>query len=267
MKVICAGLSKTGTKSLKAALEELGYNVYDFVENFQFLAHEWTKILEEGGTTEDFRRMFENVDAVTDSPSCYFWDEIHKAFPEAKIIFTMREDEDTWAKSMWGQVQASNNPLLLFLFKFSPTFQRMQKWRDIFLTAMYGTCIKEHFFRPADFNMLLAKMTYRRHNAHVLQNAPKDKLLVYSVKDGWEPLCKFLEVDIPSTPFPRKNVRATLVKEFLEEHPIVSKGKREIMISFTVSAILLSYGVFRFYKSSPLTWMKEIPSYISRVWN
>ena len=85
MKVIVAGMPKTGTKTMKAALEELGYSVYDLLENFQYLNKDWQKIFNEGGTTEDFRRMFENVDAVTDVPGCYFWDEIHKAFPEAKV--------------------------------------------------------------------------------------------------------------------------------------------------------------------------------------
>ena len=85
MKVIVAGMPKTGTKTMKAALEELGFTVYDLLENFEHLNKDWQKIFNEGGTTEDFRRMFENVDAVTDVPGCYFWDEIYKAFPEAKV--------------------------------------------------------------------------------------------------------------------------------------------------------------------------------------
>ena len=84
MKVIFAGFSKTGTKTMQAALTELGYNVYDFMEQYTYLGKEWAKIMTEGGTTEDFRRMFENVDAVTDAPAYYFWDESHKAFPDAK---------------------------------------------------------------------------------------------------------------------------------------------------------------------------------------
>ena len=62
-----------------------GYNVYDFLEQYKYQGKEWMKIFKHGGTTEDFRRMFENVDAVTDVPACYFWDEIHKAFPDAKV--------------------------------------------------------------------------------------------------------------------------------------------------------------------------------------
>ena len=85
MKVICAGYPKTGTKSMQAAVTELGYNDYDAMENFAYLQDDWIKIFKEGGTTEDFRRMFENVDAVTDVPAAAYWDEIHKAFPDAKV--------------------------------------------------------------------------------------------------------------------------------------------------------------------------------------
>lgn len=67
------------------ALSMLGYEVYDFCENTFLLCDEYIKIVNEGWTTEDFKRMYENVDAVTDFPAWFFWEEIHKAFPEAKV--------------------------------------------------------------------------------------------------------------------------------------------------------------------------------------
>ena len=85
MKVIVAGLSKTGTKSMQFALKELGYNVYDFMENYMYYGKKWEKIFAFGGTTDDFYEMYKDVDAVTDCPAAYFWDEIHKAFPNAKV--------------------------------------------------------------------------------------------------------------------------------------------------------------------------------------
>ena len=87
MKVILAGLPKTGTKSMADALRQLGYhNVYDYMEHYQYLGDEWRKIFEHGGKSEDFKRMYEGVDAVTDTPCCHYWEEIHKAFPDAKVI-------------------------------------------------------------------------------------------------------------------------------------------------------------------------------------
>ena len=85
MKVIFAGYPKTGTKTVNAALTELGYNCYDYIENATDLRDEWMKIFNEGGTVEDFRRMFKDVDAIMDIPGCFFWEQIHEAFPEAKV--------------------------------------------------------------------------------------------------------------------------------------------------------------------------------------
>merc|ERR1712002_1454087 len=88
MKVIYAGFSKCGTKSMAAALRELGMNVYDVMECYEHQRDAWAVVFRQGGSTEHFQRMFEGVDAVTDQPSCFFWEEIHKAFPDAKIIFS-----------------------------------------------------------------------------------------------------------------------------------------------------------------------------------
>ena len=85
MKVIVASLPKTGTKSLAEALRILGYNVDDVLDQYQRHRKEWTVILTKGFTTEEFHAMYRNVDAVTDVPACAFWQEIHKAFPEAKV--------------------------------------------------------------------------------------------------------------------------------------------------------------------------------------
>ena len=85
MKVIVAGYSKTGTKTMAAALKELGYNVYDNIEHFVFHFEEWNKIFKGNGSVPDFKRMYENVDAVTDWPACIFWKEIHENFPDAKV--------------------------------------------------------------------------------------------------------------------------------------------------------------------------------------
>ena len=86
MKVIVAGHQKTGTKTLNDALTILGYNVYDFMENYYYLNKEWYQIFNKGGNTELFKKMYENVDAVCDLPCLAFWEEIHKAHPEAKVV-------------------------------------------------------------------------------------------------------------------------------------------------------------------------------------
>jgi len=78
-------MPKTGTKSLSAALRVLGYNVYDFEEQFYCLRPTLTKATREGLTIEELRKTFENMDTFTDSPACVFFEELHKAFPETKV--------------------------------------------------------------------------------------------------------------------------------------------------------------------------------------
>jgi len=85
MKVVVAGYQKTGTKSTNNALRILGYNVYDFIEHYWFHYEQWMKIFTTGSTAIDFRQMYENVDVVIDSPSYFFWEQIHEAFPDAKV--------------------------------------------------------------------------------------------------------------------------------------------------------------------------------------
>ena len=88
MKVIVAGYPKTGTKSMNVALSELGYNVYDFLDHFWYHGDKWAKILSSSGESiEDFKEMYESVDAVTDAPTFLFWEEILQAFPDAKVSF------------------------------------------------------------------------------------------------------------------------------------------------------------------------------------
>lgn len=85
MKIIVAGYPKTGTKTMNMALTKLGYSVSDHLENVFGMLDQWDKIFNEGWTIDDFKQMYENVDAVVDSPACFFWEDIHKAFPDAKV--------------------------------------------------------------------------------------------------------------------------------------------------------------------------------------
>uniref|UniRef100_H2ZG75 Sulfotransferase n=1 Tax=Ciona savignyi TaxID=51511 RepID=H2ZG75_CIOSA len=169
MKVICAGMIKTGTKSMTEALRILGFSVYDYMENLEYLGDDWLKLLEKGGGSEDFRRMYENVDAVADVPPAHFWDEIHKAFPESKIILTMRDTEEEWIKSVDKQMKAVGIPILFFIRFFSPTGRKMMYYSSLVANAVFGHDSKFSFFKPPSFNNFLMKMAYRRHNLHVIQ--------------------------------------------------------------------------------------------------
>ena len=91
MKVICAGLQKTGTKSISKALRHLGYAVFDWEEQiFDFLDH-WVDVFQ-NGTKPDVKQIYQNADAVVDIPGNFFWEEILKAFPDCKVILSEREE-------------------------------------------------------------------------------------------------------------------------------------------------------------------------------
>ena len=96
-----------------------------------------------------------------------------------------------------------------------------------------------------------------------LKAAPKDKLLVFNVMEGWEPLCKFLGADVPNKPFPKRNVGGSIVDEYLK-HPIMLKCKREMMISTLLLSLLLGYGGFRLFRKSTFTWMMTTASNASQ---
>ena len=83
------------------------------------------------------------------------------------------------------------------------------------------------------------------------QTAPSDKLLVYNVKEGWEPLCNFLGVDIPLKPFPHKNVRGGITQELMATNPFFIRMQREMLCSSVVIMSLVGYSCYRFYKSPP----------------
>jgi len=96
MKVICAGFQKTGTKSLSKALEELGYKVYDASETYIYMRKTWMDYFAGKITIEQVCEEYDrhNVDVVVDGPGNYFWQEMMEYWPKAKVILTVRDDED-----------------------------------------------------------------------------------------------------------------------------------------------------------------------------
>ena len=85
MKLIVAGLPKTGTNSLAKGLQMLGYRVYDTKDNYTHFYEQWMRIMDRGGLPVDFRDMYHDIDASLDVPVVYYWEEILKAFPGTKV--------------------------------------------------------------------------------------------------------------------------------------------------------------------------------------
>ena len=141
MKVICAGLAKTGTTSLAKALQVLGYNVYDFKEHYEFHLQQWLDSFETD-RHPNFKEIYQGVDAVTDVPPAFWFAEISATFPEAKVILTVRDSEDAWLKSWKEHLQLASGFFMKFytrpIFIVVPCMRKMKHFFDTLHQAIYG---------------------------------------------------------------------------------------------------------------------------------
>jgi hypothetical protein len=189
LKVFGSGLGRTGTMSLKRALEQLGFGpCHHMVEVFMHpeSVDLWVDAAE---GRPDWETLFKDYVAAVDHPACEYWRQLADYYPDAKVIHTVR-DPDQWFDSNQATIFAPGSPGM----SPPPSFQR-------FFELQF-----EGFH--ADIHDRAAMTDYfRRHNEEVLATIPKDRLLVYPVGAGWGPLCDFLGVPAPDTPYPRENSR------------------------------------------------------------
>jgi hypothetical protein len=193
LKVVGAGFGRTGTLSLKAALEQLGVGpCYHMMEVFRNPGHVEGWLAFAKGESKDITPLLENFHSVVDWPTTYVWRELYDASPKAKVILTER-DPEVWYKSAtdtifrhMGNLRADLDPM-----------RHMQG-------EMATILVKDKTF-GGDLGKDNAIAVYKRHNEEVKRTVPKDRLLVYKGEDGWGPLCEFLGVPVPSAPYPKTN--------------------------------------------------------------
>jgi hypothetical protein len=188
LKVIGSGLGRTGTMSTKLALEQLGFGpCHHMVE--VFMHPESVPLwIEAGNGKGDWNAIFRDYQSMVDHPGCAYWRELMDHYPEAKVLHTVR-DPDRWFDSTQATIFSPNSPAEAVPEGPMRTFFGQ-------LYAWYGGDLHDRAFMT-DF--------FRRHTEEVVASVPKDRLLVFEVKDGWAPLCAFLGVPVPGTPFPREN--------------------------------------------------------------
>ena len=205
MKVICAGAGKTGTKSIAKALRHLGFTVFDFEEQtFDFLDH-WVDVFQ-NGAKPDVKRVYQNADVCVDTPGNLFFEEILEAFPDCKVILSVRE-EDSWIESAVRQVDSLYALRSKIVSMLSPTARKMEYFLDSFFNFAIGSCNTRSTY--------IIRKRYRILNHRVKSIVPADKLLVYNVKEGWKPLCDFLECEVPTVAFPHENIKAEATKKIM----------------------------------------------------
>ena len=205
MRVIGAGFGRTGTTSLKAALEVLGFGPgYTLSEVFAHPEHVGFWEAARFGEV-DWEGFLSGYEVAVDWPACSFYAELMEAFPEAPVILTVR-DPASWYESTRSTIhelsRLTTGPLpvraafaLARPFAPGPTgtvrLAQHLVWEDTF----HGR------FRDRDYAMEV----FERHNDAVRRQVPPERLLVFDVREGWAPLCDFLGVEVPDEPFPRLN--------------------------------------------------------------
>ena len=209
VEVIGAGWGRTGTATLKKALQILGYNpCFDMIELLQEDHSEfWTRAFQ--GKAPDFDEVFNNgkvkYTATCDFPAALFWKEQLSRYPNAKVILTVR-DGNKWYDSAVDTI-FTGTPVCNDWFGLSAVKcigMLPEKLAELLFEALFhGDWSKENMIRK-----------YNEHNDRVKKECPKEKLLILKVTDGWKPLCDFLNKPIPSVPFPHENEKPVL-QQFL----------------------------------------------------
>ncbi len=191
IKVIGAGMGRTGTLSLKAALEQLGFDKCYHMEERSKNWESHTPLWNAAGRGEpQWDALFDGYKASVDFPGCVFWEELAEYYPEAKVVLSVRE-ADKWYESTQETIFRAD--LRASVLEQSP---EDQEFANLCIYAPFDGEVNEREHTIACFNA---------HNERVQAAIPPARLLVYEVKQGWEPLCEFLGVPVPDTPFPRVN--------------------------------------------------------------
>lgn len=197
LEVIGAGFGRTGTISLKAALESLGFSPCYHMREARARPEDALKWLHLARTGEvDWADLLAGFPAAIDWPAARYWRELGSAFPTAKVILS-RRDTAGWLASM-------QQTILQVLRNGPDAFP--PELRDWF-TMTYETIALGEFGGEIEDETHLA-VTYERHNETVIAELSADRLLVFEARDGWAPLCRFLARPVPPEPFPRANSSA-----------------------------------------------------------
>ena len=187
LRVIGAGWGRTGTFSLQEALQRLGLPCHHMREVFQHPEHSELFLEAADASDFDWERIYAPYAATVDFPGCVFWRELHAFYPDAKVLLTTRPSV-SWYESYRATI---HQPIVDGWSDDDGSWNRMVQ-RVIVDRALRG--------EPSDRDHVIA--AFERHNAAVAEAIPADRLLVYEVSQGWEPLCGFLGVTVPAEPFP-----------------------------------------------------------------
>jgi len=242
LKVIGAGYGRTGTMSTFAALNQLGFPCYHMIEVILNKANKghldfWRQAAHEPpGKPLAWQDIFANYSAAVDNPACCVWRELMDAYPNAKVLLTLHpKGPEAWYESTIDTIYFTENRWQFKVLEIFTPFGR--KFGDMSRRLIWQRMLKGTMPDKAR-----AVAQYRQHIEDVKKAVPPEKLLVFSVDQGWGPLCKFLGVAVPNTPFPNVNDRVEIKKTIAG----ITKGAYVILGGLALVAAVVVYGVAKF---------------------
>lgn len=192
LSVIGAGYGRTGTLSLKAALEQLGYlkchHMIEVINDPEQVTGWMGAAL---GKSVDWDALLQGYQAAVDWPACHFYRELADYYPDAKVILTVREPL-AWFNSI------SNTTLRIIKQNMANDPDGQNLGTELVVKAAFQGELNNPDHAVAMFN---------QHTAEVKASIEPRRLLVFDVREGWEPLCAFLQRPIPEGDFPKTNSR------------------------------------------------------------
>lgn len=195
LQVIGVGVGRTGTYSLKLAINELGlgpcHHMEEVLHNMPVQVPLWVAAV---NGQPDWPAIYSGYDSAVDWPTAGFFRELNAAYPSAKFVLTHR-NPDNWAASF-------SETIYKLLAGKAEAPEEMRAWLDMAEAVIAKTGF------PGGLDVADLKAAFIAHNEAVQAEIPADRLLVYQVKEGWEPLCRFLDKPLPDGPFPRSNDRS-----------------------------------------------------------
>lgn len=197
LKVIGTGFGRTGTDSMREALEILGFGAcHHMRELLQDPEHGrlWKAVT--AGAPPDWDLLLGNYKSCVDWPSAYYWPQLIKAFPEARVVLTWRTADSWWT---------SFEQTLLPIIQSHVESEESPKNEQLLATRV---------FQDKPLNRAHCVAVYEANVAAVKEQVPADRLLVHAPGDGWEPLCEHLGVLVPDISYPARNSTSNFQNEF-----------------------------------------------------
>lgn len=241
LKIIGAGFGRTGTLSTCTALNSLGYpyyHMFEIIENKENKGHLefWNDVANApAGEQHNWDQVFKKYTATVDNPGCCVWRELLEAYPEAKVLVTLHpRGPEAWYESTMDTIYFTES---MWQFKFLRLFTPFAKK----MGNMTSRLIWQRSHKGTMENKEAAIARYNEHIEEIKAAVPADRLLIFKVTEGWEPLCEFLGEEVPEVEFPNVNDREEIKKTIKD----ITKGA---YIFLGIGALLLAamaYGLVK----------------------